>query len=391
MSQNGNPATGAQTALYYVPEDVCNVVPNNPAWTPLRFTGGIPALNREILQSNELDGNREMTAIRTGSRSAQGTINFELSHLTHVDLFAAALQTTFVKQNEINSTESTIAFTAASKRISDSGGNDIFDGVLPGRKITVTNSSSNDKTFTVSKVVDTDTIEVDEALVDEGEGTSVTLASDAVMSARVGRKVSTFSLLIVYNDLLDTPAYDIVTGVEFTGFSLNLAVNAMATGSFDVIGRDYQANTALPGGSTLKQATDTRPYTGLDGAIKQDGVKLGIVTSMTPQLDNSANAEFAIGSSGVSYISYGRANNTFEISTAFTDYALFEAFINETQSRIALRLELDNNFLEFIYPRVQLTSGSPNPEGEGTITLSVGVQALRDPDSNSSVVISYNA
>lgn len=392
MSVNGNPATGAQTALFYVAEDVCNEVPSNPVWKPLRYTGEIPALQREILQSNELDGTREINAIRSGSRSAQGSINIELSHLSHNDLFAAVLQSSFVAQPVIDETETSISFDGATKRIADAGNNNIFQNVLPGRKITFAGATeaANSGVLTVVRVIDSNTIEVAEAIATEAAGDSVSIDAPAVMSARTGRTVKTFSLLIQYNDLLSGAAYDIITGVEFTGFSLNIAVNAISTGSFDVIGRDYDENATLPSGSTFQDATTSRPYTGLDGAITKDGAQLGIVTSITPQNENSANAEFAIGSSGVSYVSYGRANNTFEIASAFTDYSLFEAFINETQSTITLRLELDNNFLEFVYPRVQLTSGSPNPQGEGTITLTVGVQAIRDPNVESSIVISYN-
>lgn len=391
MSVTGTPATGAQTALYFIEEAVCNVTPDNPQWTPLRFTGGVPQLTREVLQSNELDGQREITDVRGGSQNAAGDINIELSHLSHATLISAALQSTFTAQAAINETETTIGFSATNNRISDSGSNNIFQNVLPGRKFTVAGSTSNNGTFTVARVVDNNTVEVDESITTEAAGDSVTITAASVMSARVGSTVRTFSILIQYNDLLAQPAYDIVTGVEFTGFSINLATNAIATATLSVIGRDYAVNQSLPAGSTFAPASTTRPYTGLDGAIRLDGEALGIVTSITPTLDNNANAEFAIGSRGVSYVSYGRANNTFDIATAFSDYALFERFINETRARMSLRLELDGNFLEFVYPKVQMTSGSPNPEGEGTITLNVSVQALRDVDAGSSVVISYNA
>ena len=314
MSVTGNPATGAQTALFYIEEAVCNVTPTTPQWKPLRYTGGIPQLNREVLQSNELDGSREINDVRNGSQNAAGDINVELSHLSHVDLIAAALQSTF---------------------------------------------------------------EVDP---DDSD----------VMLASVGRNVRTFSLLIQYNDLLAQPAYDIVTGVEFTGFSITLGVNAIATASFSVIGRGYDANATLPAGSTFADRTTSQPYTGLDGVITLDGSALGIVTSMSPTLDNNANAVFAIGSRGVSYVEYGRANNTFDLATAFSSYDLFTRFIDEQRSAITLRLTLDGNFLEFMYPKVHLTQGSPNPEGEGTIALTVSVQALRDATVGSSVVISYN-
>ncbi len=389
MSINGNPATGAQTSLFYIQETVCDEVPSNPTWLPLRYTGGIPALTREQLQSNELDGSREIIATRGGTQNASGDINVELSHLSHVDLISAALGSNFVAQPVIDVTSSSIAFAASNNQITATSS--AFANVLPGRKITISGSNSNDGEFTVATVIDTNTVTVDESLTDESAGQSVSIDAPSVMSARVGRLVKTFSLLVVYNDLTTNPSYDIITGVEFTGFAVNLATNAIATATFNTIGRTYQANAQLPAGSTFADPTPSRPYTGLDGALKQDGELLAVVTSVTPTLNNNASPESSIGQRGIAYISRGRANNTFDIASAFTSYSLFQSFIDETQSRISLRLELDGNFLELNYPRVQFTSGSPNPEGEGTIVVTIGVQAIRDPSAGSSIVVSYNS
>lgn len=310
-----NPATGAQTALYYIEESIVGTTPTTPTWKVLRYAGGIPALNRDSLQSEELDGSREIVNFRLGAKSATGDINVELSHLSHNDLLAAALQGTW--EDDPND---------ASRRI-----------------------------------------------------------------VKVGGKVKTYSLLVQYNDLDPAGAkYDIIRGVEFTGFNLTIATNAIVKGTFSVIGRNYEADYSLPSGDKFASPTTSRPYTGMDGAILIDGSAVACATSIAPKLDNSASAEYCIGSNGVGYISYGRANNTYNISTVFSDYDLFKRYINETLTAIKFTLTLDSNFLEFTYPRCQLMSGSPNPQGEGTIVLPVEVQALKDATVGSSVVIACN-
>ena len=57
------PYKGANTAQYYVPETTPGVTPTNPAWSILRNTGGIPAVTRDALVSNELDGSRETSDV----------------------------------------------------------------------------------------------------------------------------------------------------------------------------------------------------------------------------------------------------------------------------------------------------------------------------------------
>ena len=46
------PYKGANTAQYYVLETTPGVTPTNPAWSILRNTGGIPAVTRDALVSN---------------------------------------------------------------------------------------------------------------------------------------------------------------------------------------------------------------------------------------------------------------------------------------------------------------------------------------------------
>jgi hypothetical protein len=48
------PFKGANTAQFYVAEVTPGVTPANPVWSPLRNTGGVPAVTRDALTSNEL-------------------------------------------------------------------------------------------------------------------------------------------------------------------------------------------------------------------------------------------------------------------------------------------------------------------------------------------------
>ena len=102
------PATGTNTLLYYVEETDCGVTPDNPAWKELRFTGGIPVLNRESLTSEELDGSREINGFRLGQFNPSGDTNIELSYGAHDDLLEGAMQSTWAAGATDSSVEITV-------------------------------------------------------------------------------------------------------------------------------------------------------------------------------------------------------------------------------------------------------------------------------------------
>ena len=90
------PYKGANTAQFYVLETTPGVTPTNPVWSPLRNTSGIPAITRDALVSNELDGSRETSSIRTGNKQVAGEYAIELSAQSQDELLAGAMTSSWV-------------------------------------------------------------------------------------------------------------------------------------------------------------------------------------------------------------------------------------------------------------------------------------------------------
>lgn len=89
------PYFGAKSKLWYIEEVTTGVTPASPVFKPLRYTSDTLALAKETLQSAELDGEREINAIRTSANQVNGAVSTELSHSSHDDLLEAALQGTW--------------------------------------------------------------------------------------------------------------------------------------------------------------------------------------------------------------------------------------------------------------------------------------------------------
>ena len=128
------PATGAKTSLFYILEDDCGVTPNPAVWTPFRFTGGVPQLSKDSLQSSELDASREITDLRTGSNQTSGDISLELSYGSFDDLLEAALGGHWGEL--IDTSGAVITVDDTPRTFSRDTGSYIDDGILIGDTVT---------------------------------------------------------------------------------------------------------------------------------------------------------------------------------------------------------------------------------------------------------------
>ena len=378
------PATGANTSVYLCLETDCGVTPDSPVWIPFRYTGSIPSLNRDNLQGAELDGSREITSLRLGQFNPNGDVNVELYYGAHDDLYSALLQSSWVSGVTESAVDITVDATAGTftRAAGDFTTNlSVGDVVKFSDLIGSGNSDPVTITSLTALVATCDAAD----LTDEASTSTDVVQGDKLV---VGTSKKSFSLLVDYGDLNSgAGGYDIIPGCEVSASSIEIAVNALVTGSFSFIGRDYLVNTSLPAGSTFADANTSRPYASFDGSIIQDNEKVGFVTSISPSMDNAAEAAYVVGKRGPNHISYGRMSNTFDIEAFFYDYTLFEKFANEDEGAMSALLKLDGKGLSFTWPRFIYTAGAPDIAGESDISISASAQALKDTDAGTSLII----
>jgi len=76
------------------------------------------------------------------------------------------------------------------------------------------------------------------------------------------------------------------------------------------------------------------------------------------------------------------------MTTYFDSKALYEKFLNETESEIVLTLtDVDGNDYQFDIPRVKYNTGQPDVSGEGAVTISMDFVALYNDADGSQLVI----
>lgn len=367
------PFKGANTAHFYIPEVTAGVTPASPAWYPLRNTGGVPALTRDALVSNELDGSRETSSIRTGNKQITGEFAIELSAQSQDELLAGAMTSSWVAGQTVSGL--TIDVSASGKTFTRSAGD--FTTLLEVGDLVAFPDlvGDNAKPFiatAVSALVVTGA-GIPHALTDETGATTDLIAADRL---ETGNLCKTYSVLTVFTGKCGTvDAYLLTKGVEFSGFSIEQAVNAMVTGSFPFIGLSQQVLSALPAGSTFPYSFDAEPFASVDVSAFNGTAPLKLIDTFTITNDNATSAQFELGNDSVAFVERGRAANTFSLAGKLYDMTLLNLFLNETQVEMTSILSGVTGAMSFTLKRAELTAATPEVGGPESVTLTIEGQA----------------
>lgn len=382
------PKSGSAVSHYYVFETTCGVTPTSPTWSPFRFISGNMQQTRETLVSTELDGGRETTDVRLGSKQAAGEIAVELSPTSYDDLMEAALGGTWdIRAGEAGLSITVSAagktFTRAAGDFTDPPTSIVVGDMVKFPSLTGDNAGSFRVTAVTATVITCSGI-ADDVLADESTVTTDIKVGDTLSIGNIRR---TMSVLSNFPDSDGTDDYQLVTGVEVTGFTFDISVNALVTGTIPTLGRELSLlGATAPSGSTFDPAITTGVFSSLDSRILQDGVIIGFFSSLSITNDNNQSAQFEIGSSAVAFVEKGRANNTLSISTFFSTTDLLQKFLDETVVQLIAILEGTDGALMFDFPTVKYTAATPEVGGETSVVQNLEAQATGSV-GNSSLII----
>ena len=389
-----NPATGQATSLWYCVQGASGELPANPTWKRFRFTSGAPTVTRDTLESAELDGTAERTAIRLGSFSVNSESAIELVHLQHDDLLAACMQSTWTAGTTVAGLSATVDPVA--KTVTRAAGSFITDGVKVGDFIAfpgltgynhrpqfVTAVTATKVTFGAA-IAKNALAGIDGLVAESAVSTSLVIGRQL----KVGVARKQIAILTVYNDLVvGTPKYDLALDCECVASQLSVGVNAMVTGSFTFVGKYFAHDIALPAGSTFTGDTAQRPYSGIEGGTMYNNAVVSHVSSMEMTLDRGAEAVFDLGSKFASHVSYTKAKNSITASTfLYEGNPYLDAFFGELEQSLSVAVTDDDIGMAFSYPKVTCTAAAPDVT-EGDIAINATFEAVKDSTAQSSLVL----
>ena len=383
------PYKGANTAQFYVAEVTPGVTPASPSWSPLRNTGGIPAVTRDALVSNELDGSREVSSIRTGNKQVAGEYSIELSASSQDELLAGAMTSSWVAGSTVAGL--TVSVNSTAKTFTRSTG-DFTSAVDVGDLVRFPAlDGDNALPFIVTAVTAT---VITGAGISHALNTAAGVATTLVVADKLetGNLCKTYSVLTWFKGKCGgSDSYLLTKGVEFSGFTIEQAVNAMVTGSFPFIGLSQEVLTSPPAGSTFTVSFSAQPFASVDVSAFNGTAPLKLIDSFTITNDNAASAQFELGNTSVAFVERGRAANTFSLAGKLYDTTLLNMFLNETQIELTSILAGPDGAMSFSLKRAELTAATPEVGGPESVTLSLEGQATGNAMQSSIVIqrISY--
>lgn len=181
-------------------------------------------------------------------------------------------------------------------------------------------------------------------------------------------------------------------GCEFNTWALEVATNAIVTSTFGMVGQVMDSPSQTPiSGATYAQDSSAAPFDSFSGEISEGGSNIATVTSLSLSLENGLTPLFAVGSNTAASVSIARSNLTGSIAAFFDSEALYEKFLNESESNLQFTLSSDAGTYTFLLPRLKYTGGQPDVSQEGEVTVSMEFQALRDAAEESQIVILRSA
>ncbi|MGP9819185.1 phage tail tube protein [Salinarimonas sp. NSM] len=184
---------------------------------------------------------------------------------------------------------------------------------------------------------------------------------------------------------LDIGRYLRFTGCIVNTLSLSITPNAMVTGSLGIVAKDVAPATTALGSPTAAPANE--PFSSFEGTLTEGGSPIAIVTGLELQLANGVEPNFVIGSPTTPQMSFGRANLTGTLTAFFENTTLYEKFVNETISSLAVTLEDPaGNTLAIEIPRLKYNGAEVPVSGEGSILMEMPFQALRDSSEGTNLI-----
>lgn len=372
-------ASGARVQLSYVVESTPGVTPGSPTMALMRLTGFDINPSKGELRSNEVLADRQTLSLRHGMLSVEGTLAGELALQVHDDMIEAALSGTW----DGTIAESGDIGVTNPASVVRSTGSFITDGFMPGMVVLLDNLSvgAEEGNYLITAV---SALTITLAKLD---GSAINLTTEAANSTptltivgeicKVGTTLRTFTM---ERGFLDIAQYEPYLGVAINSMSIGLTTDAIPTISFGVIGMGFDAASGTSLDASPTAAPTNEAMSPFVGKIYEGGTAIAILTAFSPDLANNRSLQGVIGGNQSAGVFEGDAVVTGQLTALFQDAALFNKFVNETETSIWARMTDpadSTQFINVILPRVKYMGATKSPPKTGPVLMTMPFGAFK--------------
>lgn len=368
-------AAGSRLNLAIVEEVTPNTTPAT-AMTTLRYNDTKLELKKETFRSDEHRSDRNISSIRHGMRTTDGSIDVEVSVGGHDLCYEGALASTWAA----GVAATTITAVASGNKLTRATGSFVTDGYLAGDVIVTTGftTPANNATMRIA------TVSALEIVVMTTGTFAKTLSNDTGGTINLkGKKLKAGTTLKTYSieeGYLDVVQYRAFTGTAFNELTFTIAPKGIVKASFGFVGMDATSFQGTQIAASYTAAGTNEPLDAYQGALWEGGVANSLVTSATIKLTNGRTTEGVVGSAITPAIFEGRITVTGSVTVLFENATTYNKFREETATSLDILMK-DNNgtdFMRVVVPKLKLNTGTLNVPLEGPIPVSMDFEGYLD-------------
>jgi hypothetical protein len=352
--------------------------------TLLRRVTGNFNLVKEAYESNEIRVDRQVADFRHGVRSAEGTLNGELSSSAYDEFMGSILGKDFVAVTLGAAVQTTVTVSGTTYTLVRAAGSWLTDGLRVGmvvRATGLTTSGDNGKNLLVASLTATNAVVVPlngSTMTVQSTASSVTLTAPGKQTfvPPSGHTDDSYTVEEFYSDIAQSEVY---TGMKVNSVAVQLPATGLTTIDIGFAGKDL-AQTGTTQYFTSPTAQGTQGiFAAVNGVMLVQGVPAALITSADFSIERATENATVVGSNSVAEIFSGRIRVTGNLSVYFQDAVFRDYFNAETPVSLVLTVTADSsataNFVTFTLPKVKLGSFSTD-DGELGIIASTSFQAL---------------
>lgn len=377
-------ARGTAKTVSYKKETVWGTLAGATGGKQLRRVTANFNLAKETYESNEIRTDRQVADFRHGVRSAEGSLNGELSSASYADFMAAILAKDFAAKTALSGMSITISGAGPTYTVTRAAGSFLTDAVRVGMVVRLTgtfNAANVNKNLLVTAVTALDLTVVvlnGTNLVAEGPIASAGMSFPGknTLVPKTGHTDDSFTIEEWFSDIAQSEVY---TGMKVGSMNVQLPASGLATVDFSFTGKDLASKGTTQYFTTPAAQGSDGIYAAVNGAVLFNGTPVAVITSADFSVERGMENAQVVGSNSIADIFSGRIRATGNLSVYFTDAVFRSAFDAETPVSLVFSFvegsDAAADFVSFVMPKVKLGSFTKE-DNELGITASTSFTAL---------------
>lgn len=352
-------------------------------------------LVKESYESSELRTDYMTADKRDGVRSAEGSLNGELSPGSYADLFGSLVARNFAAVTPGSATSVTIATSGVYFTITRSTGSWLTDGIKVGNVVRMTgaglntaNVGNNCLVISMSATVLTVKVLSSTSLVAEGPiaTVTVTVTGKTTYIPKTGHTDDSYTIEQWHADIAQS---EVFTGMKVGSANFQLPTSGIATIDFAFTGKDLTQSGTTAYFTSPTAASTTGLLTAVQGALLVNGTETACITDSSISIERAMEPAQCVGSNATSDIFVGKINVTGSLSAYFSDATLRNYFDDETAISLVMAVttgtEKNADFITFVLPKVKLSNYSAQ-DAENGIVSNIDFTALLNDVTTSGLI-----